>query len=179
MVNQIFIALLSTCFFLVSFGSNAQGKSKVLPIEQTLAWELMELESTYVNDEPEKRKLLQKVLGEMLTALGPNPKQPETKKQVIETSEAMAQALAKNNFLQPLREKDWPDTLGEAFTPKNLTPEKLQNVMTYYRNNTPGVHNKKRNFYTDKSKSIYFVDCDMSAILFISTAQRFDVPLAL
>ncbi len=172
MVNRIFIVVLSACVFLLSFVGKAQSKAKILPIEQTLAWELMELESTYVKDEPDKRKLLKKVLDEALAALGPDPKQPKTKDEVIKASEAMAQVFAKNNFLQPLREKDWPDTLGEAFTPKNLSPDELQVVLSYYRNDTPGVHNERRNFYTDKSKSIYYVDCDMSAILIISTAQR-------
>jgi hypothetical protein len=133
---------------------------------KTMADELLALERTVRDVPASSESLLSQVQSAAFRALGNNPKAPTTPDEAIAISIKISTALAKANFLQPSQRKDWVSTLGQAFTPHTLPPAELEEVLAF-----PG--NAKRAPFLDRSKPIYFVDCDIGSLLIISVARRF------
>ena len=135
-----------------------------LAIEDTLAWEMLDIEKAHRTIPADASDLLRAALQGAIRALGPNPQQPKTAAEAVAASQKMATALARLNFLQPVRRRDWPDTLGQAFRPVRLKKEESKRLLRF-------DGNVERARYIERSKPIYYVDCDIAALLLMSAAQ--------
>src|SRR6185295_1488057 len=136
------------------------------PIESTLSWQMLKLESKYRPISQAKFDLLRSVLQRGTYAAVSKYAQPRYRRQAIETLDAVQVALAEHNFIQPTGGKGWHDTIGDAFEPLQLSPQQRDRLLA------PGELNGFRARYIDPSKPLYFVDDDMAAQLFISIGQR-------
>lgn len=161
--------LLNSIFLLVGCGAQDSSTAKTIPpikTEKTLAEDLLELESQYRDIPPETFDLLQKVLDEGVAALGnENAAEPKTSEEAISAFEAVSRVLAKHNFFQPTSFDDTPDTLGQALTPKKLTEQEIDALLTFKANEV-----RAREYVS--GKPIYLVDCDMASLIILGVFDR-------
>ena len=131
--------------------------------KSTLAYELLELEFNV--GEPEansKTTLLNAITVGVAAAKKTGITKPKSKVEALKVLKAVHDSLAKLNFLQPMREENWPDTLGVAFIPLMLSEKELAALL---------VSNQERGGLVDPLAPIYYVDCDMGSLLFIAVAE--------
>jgi hypothetical protein len=142
-----------------------------VPVERTLAYRMLRREQAVRQVPATVEPLLRKVLSEAMAALGPDPAPPSTAAEFKAFAEKVSIALAANNFVQPGSVDDWPDTLGEAFAP---LPRGDPRVTSALRADQPA-----RLSHVKPDGPIYFVDCDMGAMLIISVAQMVGFEVAM
>ncbi len=140
-------------------------------IEKTLAVELFEIERKSREVEPGTGPLLRRVLKDAYSSLGPKPVPPETAEEFLLLAERVTISLARNNFLQPGRKEDWPNSIGEALEPitsshQGWSSSLASDVMV-------------RTEYLNRLEPIRFLDCDMASLLLISVAQMVGFELRL
>jgi hypothetical protein len=150
----------------VSLVASAAGGASPAIEPKTMADELLALERTARDVPASAESILAQVQSAAFRALGNQPKAPTSPEEAIAISVKISTVLAKANFLQPPLRKDWVSTLGEAFVPRTLLPAELAAVLA-----DPG--NVKRAPFVERSKPVYFVDCDIGSLLIISIARRF------
>lgn len=135
------------------------------PVESTTAYKLFTKEKTVRTVDTKAEKLLLDVLNDATTAASQKNRNPRTKEEVLSVFEAIQMSLVKHNFVQPPEQRDWPNTIGIAFKPLNLTPEARKRIINFYSN-------KPREKFLDPSKPLYYVDCDMGSQIFLSVGER-------
>lgn len=140
-------------------------EEKIKPIESTMPYELLTLERGVRQVSIDTEKLFRSVIDDATTAAIRAHRHPRTKEEALAVLEAIQVALVKHNFLQPLEEKDWPDTMGIALTPRTFTPDTLKEALSYFRNT-------RRVKYLDLAKPLYYVDCDIGSQLFMAVGER-------
>ncbi|HEX9965612.1 MAG TPA: hypothetical protein VGB04_11585 [Allosphingosinicella sp.] len=142
-----------------------------VPLERTLAYRMLERERAVREIPASAEPLLRKVLTEGVAALGSDYAPPATADEFEAFAEKVSTVLAAHNFVQPGSTKDWPDTLGEAFAP---LPRGDPRVASSLKLDRPA-----RLDHVKPAGPVYFVDCDMGAMLIISVAQMvgFDVAM--
>lgn len=132
----------------------------------TMADELLVLERS-VRDVPQSAEAtLSQAQTESFRMLGRKPKAPMSPGEAIAVSIKISTALARSNFLQPVRREDWVSTLGEAFVPHSLAAAELDALLAY-----PG--NSARAPFVARDKPVFLVDCDIGSLLIISVATHF------
>jgi hypothetical protein len=140
-------------------------------LEQTLAYRMLQRERTVRKVPASAEPLLREVLSGALTALGPDPAPPTTPEEFEAFAEKVSRVLAGHNFVQPASTKDWPDTVGEAFEP---LPRNDPRVDSSLKADQPA-----RLSHVRPGGPIYFVDCDIGAMLIISVAQMVGFEVAM
>ena len=142
-----------------------------IPLEQTLAVQLLDREARVSDLPDEKKRLLRSVLEESYAALPNGDAPPATAEEFLAFARAVSITLARHNFIQP-GDRDWPDTLGEALTPVAAADANLRSYLAR-------ADNKARSAHWDASRPFYYFDCDMAALLTISVAQMVGFDIAL
>ncbi|HEX8527534.1 hypothetical protein, partial [Allosphingosinicella sp.] len=169
-VGLAFLLLILLLALVPTAPEPAEARAPV-PLEQTLAYRMLQREEA-VGTVPESAEpLLREVLSGAMAALGPDPTPPTTAEEFRAFAETVSIVLAAHNFIQPGSTKDWPDTLGEAFAP---VPRADPRVLSSLKADRPA-----RLRHIKPSGPVYFVDCDIGAMLIISVAQMvgFDVAM--
>ncbi|HEY0130001.1 MAG TPA: hypothetical protein VGB57_01260 [Allosphingosinicella sp.] len=164
------VLLLFLILVLLAPADPARGAAPV-PLEQTLAYRMLERERA-VREVPDSAEpLLRDVLIGAMAVLGPDPAPPATAEEFRAFGEKVSIALAAHNFIQPGSPQDWPDTLGEAFAPLARNDRRVASALKADR--PARLRRMKR------EGPVYFVDCDIGAMLIISVAQMvgFDVAM--
>jgi hypothetical protein len=164
------VLLLFLLLVLLTPAAPATGATPV-PLERTLAYRMLQQERALREVPAAAEPLLRRVLSKAFEALGPDPAPPATPDEFRTFAEKVSTVLATHNFIQPGSTKDWPDTLGEAFAP---LPRDDPRVDSSLKADQPA-----RLRHMKKEGPVYFVDCDMGAMLIISVAQMvgFDVAM--
>lgn len=140
-------------------------QKEIKPIESTMAYNLLTVEKGVRNVPADAEKLLRSAIDNATTMAVQTKRSPRTREEALAVFEAIQLALVKHNFLQPPEEKDWPNTLGIALTPRSFTPDALKDVLSFPTNNLRKKH-------LDLTKPLYFVDCDMGSLLFSAVGER-------
>ena len=135
------------------------------PLESTSAYKLLKLEGSVRQIPPDAMALLRGVLDDATNAAIQKYRHPQTPAEAIAALEAIQLALVKHNFIQPPEEKDWPNTIGIAFEPLQLSAAELDALLAF-------SDNVVREPYVDRAKPFYFVDCDMGSQLFMAVGER-------
>jgi hypothetical protein len=148
----------------------APGTAPV-PLEQTLAYRMLQQERAVREVPASAEPLLREVLSGAMAALGPDPAAPATVDEFKAFAETVSIELAAHNFVQPASTKDWPDTLGEAFAP---LPRGDPRAVSSLKADQPARRRHVRN-----EGPVYFVDCDIGAMLIISVAQMVGFEVAM
>lgn len=145
--------------------------AKPLPLEQTLAYRMLQRERSVREIPAAAEPLLRDVLSDAVAALGPDPSPPATAEEFRAFGEKVSIALAAHNFIQPASPEYWPDTLGEAFVPLGREDPR---VVSSLKADRPA-----RLRHLARQGPVYFVDCDIGSMLIISVAQMvgFDVSM--
>lgn len=148
----------------------ATGAAPV-PLERTLAYRMLQRERSVRAVPDGAEPLLREVLADAMAALGPDPEPPATAEEFRAFAETVSAVLAAHNFVQPASVDDWPDTLGEAFAPLDRADPRVSASLSADRPARLG--------HVKKDGPVYFVDCDIGAMLIISVAQSigFDVAM--
>lgn len=160
-VPMVLVGLLVWCGSAVSAVDTLDG---VGPVEATMAYELLRLESSLDGVPEGSEELLRKVLEEATSAAVGVSRQPTTRQEALDAFLAIQKVMARHNFVQPPTEGDWVQTLGAALRPRDLSPEQIQTALDY---NPPG-----RSGLVDTSRPLFYVDCDMGSLIYLSVAQR-------
>ncbi|HEX8062789.1 MAG TPA: hypothetical protein VF535_06200 [Allosphingosinicella sp.] len=148
----------------------ATGAAPV-PLERTLAFRMLKREREVRAVPDSAEPLLRSVLTEAVAAVGPDPEPPATAQEFRAFAETVSIVLAAHNFVQPASVDDWPDTLGEAFAP---LPRDDPRVAASLKADQPARLRRVK-----RQGPVYFIDCDIGAMLIISVAQMvgFDVAM--
>jgi hypothetical protein len=156
-----------SALLLISFTSLAvfASKDEIKPIESTMAYDLFTRERGVRKVPIDGEKLLRSAIDDATTAAVRAKRDPRTKEEALAAFEAIQLALVRHNFLQPPEEKDWPQTLGIALTPRTFAPEVLQAILSF-------SDNRRRKEYLDLTKPLYFFDCDMGSQFFLAVGER-------
>lgn len=138
---------------------------QIKPIESTTAYELFTIERG-VHKVPDGSEALLRSAIDDATAMAVRIRpRPRTRDDALAVFAAIQLALVRHNFLQPPEEKDWPQTVGDALTPRTFTPTELEAVLSFPVNSV-------RRPYLDLTKPLYFVDCDMGSQFFLAVGER-------
>jgi hypothetical protein len=156
---------------LVLLPAEPAARAASVPLEQTLAYRMLKRERAVGKVPASAEPLLRKALAEAMTALGPDPAPPTTAAEFKAFAEKVSIVLAAHNFIQPASTKDWPDTLGEAFAP---LPRDDPRVSSSLKADQPARLN-----HVKPNGPVYFVDCDIGAMLIISVAQMVGFEVAM
>lgn len=142
-------------------------------VESTLAHEHLQLEAQLHVVPDEVMARLDRIIRDATDAAVSVHRAPRTREQALSVLVAIQIAMAKHNLVQPLRQKDWPKTLGVALTPLEVTLEDRDRILeeqwsTEWRN------------YGDSRAPLFYVDCDMGAQIFMAVGERagWDIRLA-
>lgn len=141
------------------------GQDDIAPVETTGAYKLLTIEADVRGLPPSAQQLFRSVITEATEAAIGAHRQPANRDEALDVFKAIQTALVKHNFLQPLEQKDWPQTLGEAFNPIDRSDEEMKRILA-------SAYNASRVQYFDLSKPFFFVDCDMGSQLFMAVAER-------
>jgi hypothetical protein len=142
-----------------------------VPFAKTIVAELL-MEEKRIHDVPPSVSTLAERAVEAAaqagSAISALPKDRET---ALRALQAMNNALARLNFLQPPREDLWVHTLGEALTPHPISDPNVQEGIADDRPRQP---------YIDRSQPFYWVECDMGSLFLIAAGERlgWDIRLA-
>jgi hypothetical protein len=138
----LFIGIISPATFAID--------EQIKPIETTMAYELFTTERGVRKVPVDAEKLLRSALDDATKMAANTARYPGTRDQALVALEAIQLALVKHNFLQPPEEKDWPQTLGIALTPRTFSDGDLKAILSF-------PDNAKRKPYLDLTKPLYFV----------------------
>ncbi|HEX8512822.1 MAG TPA: hypothetical protein VF688_06925 [Allosphingosinicella sp.] len=163
------VLLLSALLLLVPTPSAPQAAA--VPLEQTLAYRMLQRERTVRKVSSSAEPLLREVLSGAMAALGPDPAPPSTAEEFKAFAETVSTVLAAHNFIQPASAEYWPDTVGEAFAP---LPRSDSRVASSLKADQP-----TRLAHLKGGGPIYFVDCDIGSMLIISVAQMVGFEVAM
>lgn len=133
-----------------------------LPLEKTVSFELLRMESDARPISVESEKFLRKILMDALTAAGSNV--PTNENDFLDFAKRVSISFARNNFIQPILQKDWTNSLGESLAPVAEDHPRAGQYLDHSQN-------LERRPYIDPSKPLHFLDCDMAALLLMSVAQ--------
>jgi hypothetical protein len=153
----------------LAFASEARANGYPRPVEETLAYQLLETERAERTDRavPQaKFDLLRSVLRRATDAGRAQHRWPGSRPEVIEVFDAIQIALAEHNFILPISEDTREYTIGDALEPLRLSREERARLLA------PGSVNGFRARYIDPRKPLYFVDGAIGSLLFISVGQR-------
>lgn len=153
----LFIGIISPVAFAID--------EQIKPIETTMAYELFTIERSVRQVPVDSEKLLRSALDDATKMAANTARYPGTRDQALVALEAIQLALVKHNFLQPPEEKDWPQTLGIALTPRTFSDSELKAILSF-------PDNAKRKAHLDLTKPFYFVDCDMGSQFFLAVGER-------
>ena len=142
-----------------------------IPLERTLAYRMLQRERALRPVPPSAEPLLRSVLADAMTALGPDPQPPATADEFKAFAGKVSIALAAHNFIQPASTKDWPNTVGEAFTPLQRDDPRILSSLKADR--------PSRLRHVKPGGPVYFVDCDIGAMLIVSVAQMVGFEVAM
>lgn len=158
--------------FLLALWATA-APAEVKPVEQTLAHEMFAREKEVRANIPAAAEAAWRGALEAATkaALNAN-RDPRTRREALAVLKAMQLALERQGMLQPGRHQDWPNTLGEAFTPRDSGEESARQALASWINRFPDRELGARIDHVDRHKPVYLVDCDMGVLLFVSVGQR-------
>ncbi|HEX8308341.1 MAG TPA: hypothetical protein VF645_07965 [Allosphingosinicella sp.] len=164
-------ALLAVALLWVVLPTAPVARAAPAALEQTLAYRMLQRERALRPVPPSAEPLLRQVLSEALAALGPDPAPPTTAEEFKAFAVKVSIVLAARNFIQPASTKDWPDTVGEAFA---ALPRNDPRVESSLKADRPA-----RLAHVKPDGPVYFVDCDIGAMLIVSVAQMvgFDVAM--
>lgn len=140
-------------------------KNEVKPIESTMAYDLFKTERDVRKVPLDGETLLRSAIDDATAMAVRTKRDPRTKEEALAAFEAIQLALVKHNFLQPPEEKDWPQTLGIALTPLTLSPDALEEILSF-------SSNRSRREHLNLTKPFYFVDCDMGSQFFLAVGER-------
>jgi hypothetical protein len=143
----------------------------VRPIEQTLAFEMFALEKQVRANIPAGAEAAWRGALDVATRAALN-RDPHGKREALAVLKDIQLALERTNMLQPGRQKDWPNTLGEAFTPHDADEESVRQARADWGNGLADRELGARIDHIDWHRPVYLVDCDMGVLLFISVGQR-------
>lgn len=172
--RSIVVGVLCLTGMLSIASSPAQALARPVSVENTLAFQLFRLEAEARTLPPEFEPRLRSVLTAMHASLGPNPRPPATPEEFADFARRTSIALASRNFVQPVNRGDWLDSLGEALTPIAAGHRGLASIL-----DPPHSLNAERLRHAERQGQFYFLDCDMAALLLISTAQMVGFELQL
>lgn len=164
------LALLLMLLLLLAPATPPTGAAPI-PIERTLAFRMLQREQAVRAIPPSAEPLLRSVAAEAMAALGPDPAPPATADEFKAFAEKVSIVLAAHNFIQPASVEDWPDTLGEAFAPLPRNDPRVASSLTADR--------PARLRHVKPDGPIYFVDCDIGAMLIVSVAQMVGFEVAM
>jgi hypothetical protein len=150
----------------ISIVPMSPGPPDLLPVEGTSAYRLLQLEATVRAVPAGALPLLHQVINDGSIAAAKTNPNPKSRTEALATLMAIQVALERHNFLQPIMRKDWPQTIGTALTPLNLTALQLADHLA-------DPDNARRLPNLDRTKPMYWVDCDMGASLFLAIGERF------
>jgi len=137
----------------------------IRPIEATMAYELFTTERSVRKVPIDSEKLFRSAIDDATTMAVGAERHPRTVDQALKALEAIQLALVRHNFLQPPEEKDWPQTLGIALTPRTFPDDVLKSILAF-------PDNAKRRVHLDLTKPFFFVDCDMGSQFFLAVGER-------
>ncbi|HEX8625976.1 MAG TPA: hypothetical protein VF782_13000 [Allosphingosinicella sp.] len=152
----------------------AETAAAAAPIawDRTLAAELLQLELENGNPPENARAMLEAVLEDAYAASGGDRPPPSTQSEFRDFALKVSTALAKHNFIQPVAQAEWVNSLGQAFRPVSPTDPRVTAYLAH-------AQNAQRRPFVDPGKPFYFVDCDMAALLILSVAQMAGFDLSL
>lgn len=165
------LAVLLLLLLLVLLPAAPATQAAVVPLEQTLAYRMLQRERAVRKVPDSAEPLLRKVLSGAMAVLGPDPAPPATPAEFRAFAEKVSIVLAAHNFVQPASTKDWPDTVGEALAPLPRTDPRVDSSL---RADQPA-----RLSHVKPVGPFYFVDCDIGAMLIISAAQMVGFEVAM
>jgi hypothetical protein len=137
------------------------------PLERTLSYEMLQIESTVRSVPRDKVLLLKSALDRATYAAAAKYTTPRNRRQAIDSLDAIQIAFAEHNFILPTSRRDWKDTIGDALEPLNLTREERRLLLA------PGEVNGFRARYINPVRPLYFVNDSIGSQLIISVGQRF------
>jgi hypothetical protein len=153
----------------LAFASEARANAYPRPVEETLAYQLLEAERAERTDRtvPQaKFDLLRSVLRGAMDAGRAQHRWPRSRREVIDVFDAIQIALAEHNFVHPISQDTREYTIGDALEPQRLSREERARLLA------PGSVNGFRARYIDPTKPLYFADSAIGSLLFISVGQR-------
>ncbi len=167
--------LATAAAFLVSIAACSPATAPTpapIAMDDTMALELFRLEARARKLPPEAETRLRSLLRDAFTALGPDPRPPETSDEFLIFAEKVSISLAAHNDIQPVDRVDWVDSLGDALRP--IPPDHPS-----LARNLDHAANRERRKYAKPGEPFYFLDCDIASLLLISVAQMvgFDLKL--
>lgn len=150
----------------VSFGASVfAGDDALKPVGATMAGALLKTEATVRKVPADAERRLTQLIDDATAAAVAVHRTPSKKEEALAVFAAIQIVMVKSNFLQPPEEKDWPDTMGIALTPRTFSEQALQAILAH-------PDNAKRQPYLDLNKPLYFVDCDMGSQIFLAIGER-------
>lgn len=173
LILSIGLAVLLLLMLLVLLPSEPEPEPQVapVPLEQTLAYRMLQRERSVREVPASAEPLLRDVLSDAVAALGPDPSPPATAEEFRAFGEKVSTVLAAHNFIQPASPEYWPDTLGEAFAPLGREDARVASSLKADR--------PARLRHMTSQGPVYFVDCDIGAMLIISVAQMVGFEVAM
>jgi hypothetical protein len=137
------------------------------PLERTLSYEMLQIESTVRSVPRDKVVLLKSALDRATYAAAAKYTTPRNRRQAIDSLDAIQIAFAEHNFILPTSRRNWKDTIGDALEPLNLTREERRVLLA------PGEVNGFRARYINPVRPLYFVNDSIGSQLIMSVGQRF------
>jgi hypothetical protein len=164
--NRWFSCLANACLLTIGTSTAVFAtQEEIKPIESTMAYKLLTIESGVREVPTGAENLLRSVINDATDMALKKNRNPRTREEALDVLGAIQLALVRHNFLQPPEEKDWPQTMGIAFKPLTFTTETQEKILNF-------PDNKSRKDYLDLAKPLYFVDCDMGSQLFMAVGER-------
>lgn len=142
-----------------------------VPFPKTIVAELLIEEKRIHDVPPSVSTLAEKAVEAAAQAGSAISAHPKDRATALRALQAMNNALAGLNFLQPPREDLWVHTLSQALTPHPISDP---NVKEGIADDLP------RQPYIDQSQPFYWVECDMGSLFLIAAGERlgWDIRLA-
>lgn len=163
--SRCFVALAAIVASMFALARQAAGDAP-RPVEATLSYQLLQIESTVRPVSKAKFALLRSALERATDAAAAKHYEPRTRRQAIEALDAIQIALSQHNFIQPTARDASGETIGDAFEPLKLSREERKRLLA------PGEVNGFRARYVDPAKPLYYVNGAIASQLFISVGQR-------
>lgn len=141
------------------------ARAQLRPVESTLAHELLQLERDLRTVPDETANRLDRIIRDTTDAAVAVHPNPRTRGEALKVLQAIQVSMAMHNLVQPPLRKDWPQTLGIALTPLDVSPEDRERILMTQEST-------KWRDYADRKTPLFYVDCDMGAQIFIAVGER-------
>jgi hypothetical protein len=171
--SKFVAAFAATVVVLFAGGSPPAAADTPRSIEKTLSYQLLQFESTVRPVSSAKFALLRSAVQRGADAARARHWTVRTRRDAIDTLDAIQVVLAEHNFIQPALDRGWTETIGDALEPLQLSPEERRRLLA------PGEVNGFRARYIDPAKPLYSIDDDMGAQLIVSVGERLGWPIRL